>query len=346
MTQLTPEIAAPPRQRPDIDPWLISVAPMMDCTDRHCRYFLRLLSPHVRLYSEMVTAAAIMHGDSDRLLRFDPVEQPLALQLGGSDPALLAAAVRKAEPYAYDEINLNVGCPSARVAEGSFGACLMGSPGLVARCVEAMQAETRLPVTVKTRIGIDDRDDYGFLHAFIAQVSAAGCRTFVVHARKALLSGLSPKENREIPPLVYATVYRLKADFPELRIILNGGVDTLAAIDAHLAAGVNGVMIGRKAYADPYWLTAVETGVLDRAGMWQPPLRAEIVAAMASYARQEIGEYVRLHHITRHMLGLYHGQPGARAWRRFLSTRGCAADAGPELLLESLQMVTGEEAGF
>lgn len=319
---------------------------MMDCTDRHCRYFLRLLSPHVRLYSEMVTAAAIMHGDTDRLLRFSPAEHPLALQLGGSDPELLAAAVRKAAPYAYDEVNLNVGCPSARVAEGSFGACLMGSPGLVACCVEAMQAETRLPVTVKTRIGIDDRDDYGFLHDFIAQLSAAGCRTFVVHARKALLSGLSPKENREIPPLLYATVYRLKEDFPELRIVLNGGVDTLAAIKTHLAAGVNGVMIGRKAYADPYWLTAVETAVLDQTGMWQPPSRSRVVATMARYAEQALREGARLHHITRHMLGLYHGQPGARAWRRFLSTRGCAADAGPELLLESLQTVPGEDAGF
>lgn len=346
MTQRTPEIAAVSGQVRGVDPWRISVAPMMDCTDRHCRYFLRLLCPHVRLYSEMVTAAAIMHGDTDRLLRFDPVEHPLALQLGGSDPRLLAAAVRKAEPYGYDEINLNVGCPSSRVAEGSFGACLMGSPDLVARCVEAMQAESRLPVTVKTRIGIDDRDDYGFLHDFVSQVAAAGCQTFVVHARKALLSGLSPKENREIPPLLYATVYRLKADFPGLRIILNGGVDTLAAIRTHLASGVDGVMIGRKAYADPYWLTTVETGVLDRTGIWQPPSRGEVVAAMARYARQETGEHVRLHHITRHMLGLYHGQPGARAWRRFLSIRGCAADAGPGLLLESLQMVAGDDAGF
>lgn len=344
--QPLPEIAAETGRAPGIDPWRISVAPMMDCTDRHCRFFLRLLSPHVRLYTEMVTAAAIMHGDSGRLLRFDPAESPLALQLGGSDPALLAAAVRKAEPYAYDEINLNVGCPSARVAEGAFGACLMASPALVARCVEAMQAETRLPVTVKTRIGIDDHDDYGFLREFIAAVAAAGCRTFVVHARKAILSGLSPKENREIPPLLYATVYRLKADFPELRILLNGGVDTLAAIHSHLSAGVDGVMIGRKAYADPYWLTAVEASVLDRTGIWQPPSRAEVVAAMMRYAQQEMGEWVRLHHITRHMLGLYHGQPGARAWRRFLSTRGCAADARPELLLESLQMVAGEDAGF
>ena len=186
--------------------------------------------------------------------------------------------------YGYDEINLNVGCPSARVSEGSFGACLMGSPDLVGRCVAAMRAATHLPVTVKTRIGIDDRDDYGFLQDFVATVAGAGCRTFVVHARKALLSGLSPKENREIPPLLYATVYRLKADFPELRIILNGGVDTLTAVEAHLAAGVDGVMIGRKAYADPYWLTGVEAAFLDRTGTWQPPSRAAVVRAMARYA--------------------------------------------------------------
>jgi tRNA-dihydrouridine synthase A len=330
----------------DVDAWRISVAPMMDCTDRHCRYFLRLLSPHVRLYTEMVTAAAIMRGDPDRLLRFAPAEHPLALQLGGSDPELLATAVRKAGSHHYDEINLNVGCPSARVSEGSFGACLMADPELVGRCVSAMRGATDLPVTVKTRIGIDDRDDYGFLSAFVAGVAAAGCRTFVVHARKALLSGLSPKENREIPPLLYATVYRLKADFPTLRIILNGGVDTLTAVEAHLAAGVDGVMVGRKAYADPYWLTDVEAAFLDRVGTWQRPSRAAIVMAMAHYAEQEMRKGIRLHHITRHMLGLYHGQPGARAWRRFLSTRGCAADAGPELLLESLQMVGGEDAGF
>jgi tRNA-dihydrouridine synthase A len=331
---------------PDVDPWRISVAPMMDCTDRHCRYFLRLISPHVRLYTEMVTAAAIVRGDPDRLLRFSPAEHPLALQLGGSDPELLAAAVSKAAVHGYDEINLNVGCPSPRVSEGSFGACLMAEPGLVARCVGAMRAATPLPVTVKTRIGIDDHDDYGFLKAFVATVAAAGCGTFVVHARKALLSGLSPKENREIPPLLYPTVYRLKADFPELRILLNGGVDTLTAIQAHLAAGVDGVMIGRKAYADPYWLGEAEAAFLAPAGTWQRPKRSTIVRAMADYAAREMPLGVRLHHITRHMLGLYHGQPGARAWRRFLSTRGCAADAGPGLLLESLQMVAGDEAGF
>lgn len=342
MTQLIPDPMARDSPIPEFDPWRVAVAPMMDCTDRHCRYFLRLLSPHVRLYSEMVTAAAIVNGDTDRLLRFTPAEQPLALQLGGSDPELLAAAVHKAAQYGYDEINLNVGCPSARVAEGSFGACLMGAPDLVARCVAAMQSATRLPVTVKTRIGIDDRDDYGFLRDFITTVAAAGCTTFVVHARKALLSGLSPKENREIPPLRYATVYRLKADFPELRIVLNGGIDRLDAVAEHLAAGVDGVMIGRKAYADPYWLTTVEAGFLQRAAMWRPPSRAEVVVAMARYAGQEMSRGVRLHHITRHMLGLYHGQSGARAWRRFLSTRGCAADAGPQLLLESLQLVTGE----
>jgi tRNA-dihydrouridine synthase A len=330
----------------EVDAWRISVAPMMDCSDRHCRYFLRLLSPHVRLYTEMVTAAAIVRGNPDRLLGFSPAEHPLALQLGGSDPDLLAAAVLKAGVHGYDEINLNAGCPSPRVSEGSFGACLMADPGLVGRCVAAMREATSLPVTVKTRIGIDDRDDYGFLCAFVATVAAAGCRTFVVHARKALLSGLSPKENREIPPLLPETVYRLKADFPDLRIILNGGIDSLAAVEAHLAAGVDGVMVGRKVYADPYWLTGVEASFLTPAGTWQRPSRAAIVGAMADYAEREMRAGVRLHHVTRHMLGLYHGQPGARAWRRFLSARGCAADAGPELLLESLQMVAGDDAGL
>ena len=205
-----------------------------------------------------------------------------------------------------------------------------------------MRSATPLPITVKTRIGIDDYDDYGFLKAFVATVAAAGCGTFVVHARKALLSGLSPKENREIPPLLYPVVYRLKADFPELRILLNGGVDTVTAIQAHLAAGVDGVMIGRKAYADPYWLSEVEAAFLAPAGAWQRPTRSAIVRAMADYAAREVALGVRLHHITRHMLGLYHGQSGARAWRCFLSTRGCAADAGPGLLLESLQMVGGQ----
>lgn len=335
-TGAQPESASLFGRQPATGPEL-SVAPMMDWTDRHCRYFLRLLAPDIRLYTEMVTAHAVVHGDRDHLLRFHATEHPLAVQLGGSDPGLLAEAAAIAAGFGYDEINLNVGCPSDRVVEGSFGACLMKVPRRVAVCVAAMKDAVRIPVTVKTRIGVDDQDDYPSLAAFIAEVAGAGCTTFIVHARKAILGGLSPKENRTIPPLRYDLVYRLKGDFPQLRIVLNGGVDDADAVRGHLARDLDGVMIGRKAYSDPYWLATLQERFLPRSP-WQPPDRATVVAAMARYAATELDRGGRLHHITRHMLGLYHGRPGARDWRRRLTAmsadRAAGADALAELAVE------------
>lgn len=315
---------------------LVSIAPMMEVTDRHCRYFLRLLAPGARLYTEMLTAQAVVHGDRAALLGFDVVEHPVAVQLAGQDPALLAEAARVAAGFGYDEINLNVGCPSGRVREGGFGACLMLEPGLVARCVEAMSRAVTVPVTVKTRIGVDDHDSYEFLADFVRTVAAGGCRTFVVHARKALLEGLSPRENLAVPPLCHERVHRLKADFPQLTIVVNGGIATREAIAAQLAV-VDGVMLGRKAAEDPYFLAEVQRDFL---GGWSAgglPERAAVVERMYEYARREIGHGTRLHHITRHMLGLYHGVPGARRWRRFLSEHVCRRDAPAELLLRSLE---------
>jgi len=319
--------------------WRVSVAPMMDCTDRHCRYFLRLLSPRVRLYTEMLTAAAIVRGSTDRLLRFDPSEEPVAVQLGGSDPALLAAAAKRASDYGYAEINLNAGCPSERVSDGAFGACLMRSPELVGQCVVAMQAVTSVPVTVKTRIGLDDRDDYGFVRDFIGAVAAAGCRTFILHARKAYLAGLSPKENRTVPPLRYDVVYQLRQDFPDLRLIINGGIDSADGVRQHLAAGLDGVMIGRKAYADPWWLTELDATFLAVDGRVELQSRAAVVSGMIDYARRECQSGTRLHHISRHLLGLYHGQPGARSWRRAITLGAARPGAGPDVLLRALDEV-------
>lgn len=321
------------------DAWRIAVAPMMACTDRHCRYFLRLLSPSARLYTEMVTAAAIVRGNAGRLLRFDASEHPVALQVGGSDPALLAEAARQAEAWGYDEVNLNVGCPSERVQEGAFGACLMKNPGLVADCIRAMAASTRLLVTVKTRIGVDDRDDYAFLQCFVNTVAGAGCGTFIIHARKALLQGLSPHENRTVPPLRYDIVHRLRADFPDLRLLVNGGIDTESAVEQQLDAGLDGVMIGRKAYGDPYWLTGLEVRYLRADDGWLPPTRAAVVAAMVMYARRQLTEGVRLHQISRHMLGLYHGQPGARIWRQLVGAGACGDGAHPDQLLAAVEAV-------
>jgi tRNA-dihydrouridine synthase A len=312
---------------------------MMERTDRHCRYFLRLLTPRVRLYTEMITAAAIVRGTSDRWLRFDPSEHPVAIQLGGGDPELLAAAARLASNHGYDEINLNAGCPSERVSDGAFGACLMKSPGRVAECVMSMRAVTHLPVTVKTRIGVDDCDDYGFLQDFIGVVAAAGCDTFILHARKAYLAGLSPKENRAVPPLRYDVVYRLRQDFPYLRLIINGGIETLVGVQAHLAAGLDGVMIGRKAYADPWWLTELDTSLLADGELSEPSFRADVVRAMVGYAERECRAGTCFHHISRHLLGLYHGQPGARSWRRALTLGAARADAGPAVLQHALDAV-------
>jgi tRNA-dihydrouridine synthase A len=310
----------------------IAVAPMMDWTDRHCRYFMRLLSPSALLYTEMVTAAAIHHGDADRFLRFNEEEHPVALQLGGSDPALMASATAKAHAYGYDEININVGCPSDKVQSGQFGACLMATPETVADCYRAMLAETDRPVTVKTRIGIDDQDSYDFLKDFVLCLVAAGCRKFIVHARIAVLDGLSPKENRSVPPLDYERVYRLKREFPKLEIILNGGLDDFARVDEVLRR-VDGAMIGRQVYHQPYFLVELEQHLNPD---WEPPSRIEIVERMLPYIESVVTAGEPLGRVTRHMLGLYAGQPGARAWRRYISQHAHLAGAGPEVLLDAI----------
>ena len=305
---------------------------MMDWTDRHCRYFMRLLSPGALLYTEMVTAAAIVHGDAERFLRFNQEEHPVALQLGGSDPDWMARAAAMASGYGYDEININVGCPSDRLQSGQVGACLMANPKLVAECFAAMQKETDIPVTVKSRIGIDDQDSYEFLVAFIGPLADAGCRKFVVHARIAILDGLSPKENRSVPPLDYARVYRLKQDFPDLEIVLNGGIETIAQADAALER-VDGVMIGRQAYHRPYLLAELESHFN---ADWVPPTRSEVVERMVPYVERELAAGTRLNSITRHMLGLFAGQPGARTWRRQVSEHAHRDGAGSEILVNAL----------
>ncbi|WP_373086945.1 tRNA dihydrouridine(20/20a) synthase DusA [Sneathiella sp.] len=311
---------------------IISIAPMMDWTDRHDRYFLRLITSHALLYTEMVTTGAILFGDADRHLRFHPAEQPLALQLGGSEPEALAKCCKIAEDYGYQEINLNVGCPSDRVQTGRFGACLMAEPETVAACVSAMSAATSLPVTVKTRIGIDDLDQYEHLTRFIGTVQAAGCETFIIHARKAWLTGLSPKENRTIPPLDYNRVYQLKKDFPELEIILNGGIQTCEEIDNHLAH-VDGVMIGREAYQNPYFLAEIDKRYYGQDE--NTPERREVVEKILPYIDREMAQGVPLKSITRHMLGLFQGRPGARAWRRHISENAHLKGATPDLLNEA-----------
>jgi tRNA-dihydrouridine synthase A len=305
---------------------------MMDWTDRHCRFFHRLLSAHARLYTEMVTAAAVVHGDRERLLGFDSAEHPVALQLGGSNPGEMAEAAGVAARFGYDEININVGCPSDRVQSGQFGACLMARPEVVADCLRAMRAETDIPVTIKTRIGIDDEDSHAFLRRFVDAQREAGCRKFVVHARVAILEGLSPKENRSVPPLRYERVFQLKQELPEVEIVLNGGVTTVEQVDAVLKH-VDGVMIGRQAYHDPYFLATLEQH-LDPG--WRPPCRHEVVAQMLPYIERELARDERLGRITRHMLGVFAGQPGARAWRRYISENAFRHGAGPEVLLQAL----------
>ena len=299
---------------------------MMDVTDRHCRYFLRQVSGGVRLYTEMITTGALIHGDVDRHLAFSEEEHPVALQLGGSEPEELARCAKLGERYGYDEINLNIGCPSERVQRGAFGACLMAEPALVADCVKAIRDAVDTRVTVKHRIGIDEVEDYAFVRDFVGTVSQAGCATFIVHARNAVLKGLSPKQNREIPRLKYDYVYRLKHDFPHLEIVINGGITSAAEIERHLQR-VDGVMIGRAAYSNP-WLLA-DAG----------KTRAEVVRRMYAYAKS----VPLLRHVTRHMLGLYHGMPRARLWRRMLSDSMMLQRNEPTLILRALDAVEQAE---
>ncbi len=308
---------------PMID-WRFSVAPMMDGTDRHCRYFHRQLTKRARLYTEMIVAEAIVRGDRTRLLGFNDVEHPVALQLGGSDPDRLAEAARIGEDFGYGEINLNVGCPSDRVQSGTFGACLMKSPQLVAEGMAAMRAAVRIPVTVKCRLGVDDQDPDESLFTFVEAVAAAGCAVFIVHARKAWLQGLSPKENREIPALDYDIVRRLKKVRPDLTIVLNGGLGSVESAATEMQ-GVDGVMLGRAAYGEPAILANVDRVFFGDAA--PPPRLEDLVTAMSAYIRREAANGVKPHHVTRHMLGLYHGRPGARGWRRMLSQQGAAAPA-------------------
>lgn len=309
---------------------------MMDWTDRHDRYFLRLISRHVRLYTEMITTGAILHGDQEKLLTYEPAEHPIAIQLGGSDPAELAKAAQIAAAWGYDEINLNVGCPSDRVQSGRFGVCLMAEPELVAECVAAMQEAVTIPVTVKTRIGIDNRDSYEELVQFIRANAEAGCRIFIIHARKAWLQGLSPKENREIPPLNYERVYQLKSDFPKLTIVINGGITDLHQVDDHLRK-VDGVMLGRAAYQNPYLLAQVDRRFFadDRV----PLSRHQVIEALLPYVERQLEQGVYLSTITRHILGLFQGLPGARAWRRYLSENAHRRGAGVEVLEAALKAV-------
>ncbi len=320
----------------------VSVAPMMDWTDRHCRFFHRLLSPHAVLYTEMVTAAALKHGDCERLLAFHPSEHPLVLQLGGSDPATMAEAAAQGAEAGYDEININVGCPSDRVQSGSFGACLMAEPQLVAQCVSAMRAACNIPVTVKTRIGIDDHDSWEFLCEFVGPLVEAGVEALIVHARKAILKGLSPKDNRRIPPLDYERVYRLKRRFENLHITLNGGVATAADVHAHLAH-VDAVMIGREAYNNPYFLAELEHEFFPD---WQPLSRPDIVTLMCEYTGDQMQIGARLNHISRHILGLFAGQPGARIWRRTISENAHRKGAGCEIFQQALAAVARSQAMY
>ncbi|HKY87990.1 MAG TPA: tRNA dihydrouridine(20/20a) synthase DusA [Pseudorhodoplanes sp.] len=313
------------------------VAPMMEWTDRHCRFFHRLLTRKAVLYTEMITTGAVIHGDRDRLLGFDPFEHPVALQLGGSDPRQLAESARIGADYGYREINLNVGCPSDRVQEGRFGACLMAEPDLVGTCVAAMKSAVSIPVTVKCRIGIDNQDPEQSLDAFAEKVKAAGADALIVHARKAWLDGLSPRENRDIPPLDYDRVYRLKRAHPDFEIVINGGIGTIEDAAVHLQH-VDGVMMGRAAYQEPYRLLAVDPMLFDEPAPAKSMKAA--VEAYLPYVERELSKGTRLHAITRHMLGLFRAVPGARAFRRHLSTHAVKGDAGIGVLRDALALVS------
>lgn len=320
---------------------MLCVAPMMDWTDRHCRYFHRLLAPSAMLYTEMVTTGAVLHGDRDHLIGFNEAEHPVALQLGGSDPDDLAKSAEIAEQLGYDEINLNVGCPSDRVQKGRFGACLMLEPGLVRDCLAAMLDGVSIPVTIKSRLGVDDHYSYEYFRDFTATVMESGCRVMVAHARKALLSGLSPKQNREVPPLHHDWVYRLKQEMPELEIIINGGIDSVAGAQAHLL-NVDGVMLGRAAYHSPGLLTQCEAALCNGT----PPASREIVVGeMSRYIETQVREGVPVKRITRHVLGLFQGRPGAKIWRRYLSQNAYRDDRNSNILHQALEAMAKSAPG-
>ena len=321
------------------NPWRLCVAPMLDWTDRHCRSFHRLLSPNARLYSEMVTAGALLHGDGARHLDFDPGEHPVALQLGGSDPAELAHCARLGEGWGYDEINLNCGCPSERVQRGSFGACLMAEPRLVAQCVRAMREAVSIPVTIKHRIGIERDEDYAFVRDFVGHSFDAGCRVFLVHARNAWLRGLSPKQNREVPPLRYDVVRRLKRDFPEATVVLNGGLVSGTLIASALE-DLDGVMLGRMAYQQPHFLALMEKELFGRALPARGP--AAWVEPASRYLERAVAQGASPWSVIRHTLGLFHGSPGARAWRRQLSDPQFVARHGADALRRAAESVAPE----
>ncbi|WP_282110183.1 tRNA dihydrouridine(20/20a) synthase DusA [Shewanella algicola] len=315
-----------------------SIAPMLDWTDRHYRYFARLMSAKALLYTEMVTTGAILHGKGD-YLAYNTEEHPLALQLGGSNPVDLAACTKLAAERGYDEVNLNVGCPSDRVQNGRFGACLMAEPELVAQCVDAMKQVTDIPITVKTRIGIDEQDSYQFLTDFIETVNAKGCTAFTIHARKAWLQGLSPKENREIPPLDYDRVYQLKRDYPQLNISINGGIKTLEEAKVHLAQ-LDGVMVGREAYQNPYILAQVDQQLC---GIDNPIItREQVIEQMLPYIEAHLAKGGRLNHITRHIIGLFQGLPGSRGWRRHLSENAHKPNADINVVLKAAEFVDAQ----
>jgi tRNA-dihydrouridine synthase A len=327
----------------DFNRFRFYVAPMMDWTDRHCRVFHRQITRHALLYTEMLTTGAVIHGDRGRLLRFDATEHPVALQLGGSDPRDLANAARIGADFGYDEINLNVGCPSDRVQEGRFGACLMAEPKLVGACVAAMKEAVEIPVTVKCRIGIDDQDPEVALDALARAVVAAGADAVIVHARKAWLNGLSPKQNRDIPPLDYDRVYRLKAALPDVPVIINGGIGSIAEAKQHLAR-VDGVMLGRAAYQEPWRLLDVDAEIFGAPAV--PRSMKEVFAAMMPYIARELASGTRLHAIARHFVGAFHGVPGARAFRRHLAEHGVRAGAGIDVLVDAIALVEERAAAI
>jgi tRNA-dihydrouridine synthase A len=319
----------------------LCVAPMMDWTDRHCRYFHRLLAPSALLYTEMVTTGAVIHGDRLRLLGYNPEEHPLALQLGGSEPAELARCAKIAQDAGYDEVNLNVGCPSDRVQRGRFGACLMLEPELVRDCVAAMREAVDLPVTVKSRLGVDDHDSYGYFSDFVCRVAESGCGVFIIHARKAWLSGLSPRENREVPALRYEWVERLKREQPGLAIVLNGGIRSVGDARQHLDT-FDGIMVGRAAYQNPWLLADLQASVF---GVGSPADREAVVLAMSDYLERQIAAGMPVKHVSRHLLGLFQGQPGARRWRRYISEHAHLDASDQNLLLRALEHMGAGLAG-